>query len=70
MRQYSHESPARLRTISRKPRSMLSGSFGKETARLCLHNGNHIEGLNEILVLRIFRPCKRSGISLLRNSSM
>jgi hypothetical protein len=29
----------------------LSGLFGEEAARLCLHDGNQIDGLNEILTL-------------------
>src|SRR5260370_18924826 len=64
MRQYSHALPAHLRTTSRKLGSMLSGLFGEETARLCLHDGNQIDGLNEILVLCVFRWCEGSLIRL------
>lgn len=43
---------------------MLSGLFGEETARFCLHDRNQIHGFNEILVLCIFRWCECSVIRL------
>jgi hypothetical protein len=51
--------PARLRTTSRRPGSMLSGLFGEEAAGFCLHDGDQIDAFNEILVFRIL--CRRQG---------
>jgi hypothetical protein len=48
----------------------LSGLFGEEAARLCLHDGNQIDGLNEILILRFFRWRECSVLAFSCNSSM
>jgi hypothetical protein len=42
-----------LRTTSRTPGPILRRSLGEKAARICLHDRDQIDGLNEILVLLV-----------------